>query len=318
VIVFALVVAALSAALWLAILTWKIHHGGAVIPYERHNRVPWKVTDLAGVFVLYVVAGITVTLVENHFGLLKDLLPESEPASVRREDTVDAETSGEQEKLAASHPIVVLIHRTRDLRILLFCAMTAVVIAPITEEFLFRLLLQGWLEAQETSMRRAVPVLRRLVRGTVAVVPTSALFAAMHYRPQAPSMDPDRLIYVFAQSSVISLVTLTGAIALIRIGSGATITDLGFAANKFWHDVRLGFLAFLATVAPIYLLQISLKSLLPESPIVDPISLFFFALALGTLYYRTHRIVPAIVAHMALNAFSLLMSWLWVQGGVAA
>jgi membrane protease YdiL (CAAX protease family) len=312
------VFAALSVALWIGVFLWKLEHGRPVIPFEPRIHVPWKWTELAGVFVLYVAAGVTVTFVDGHFGILKRLLPESRRTSVEPPEHSDVETSREQKELAASHPIVVLIHTTRDIRILLFCALTAVVIAPVTEEVLFRLLLQGWMEAQETSIRRAVPALRRLVRGTVAVVPTSALFAAMHYRPQPLSMDPDRLVYVFAQTAVIAVVTVAGAIALIRISTGATMKDLGFVADRLFHDVKLGFLTFLATVAPIYLLQIALKLLLPESPIVDPVSLFFFALALGTLYYRTHRIVPAIVAHMGLNAFGLLMSWLWVQGGSGA
>ena len=37
--------------------------------------------------------------------------------------------------------------------------------------------------------------------------------------------------------------------------------------------------------------------------------LFFFALALGTLYYRTHSVVAPIVLHMALNVTSLTMAW---------
>jgi len=39
----------------------------------------------------------------------------------------------------------------------------------------------------------------------------------------------------------------------------------------------------------------------------DPIPLFFLALGLGYLYYRTHRIIPCIAMHALFNAFSLAM-----------
>jgi membrane protease YdiL (CAAX protease family) len=41
----------------------------------------------------------------------------------------------------------------------------------------------------------------------------------------------------------------------------------------------------------------------------DPVPLFFFALVLGTIYYRTHRILPTIVTHAAFNATTLLVLW---------
>jgi hypothetical protein len=103
------------------------------------------------------------------------------------------------------------------------------------------------------------------------------------------------------------------ALGWVRIRTEASDADFGFVPEKFLADVRLGLLAFLASVAPVYGLQVALKTWLPDDPIVDPVSLFVFALVLGTLYYRTHRIVPAIVAHMALNAFSLLMLWVWLE-----
>ena len=40
-----------------------------------------------------------------------------------------------------------------------------------------------------------------------------------------------------------------------------------------------------------------------------PIPLFAFGLMLGFLYQRTHRLAPCVVAHMALNATSLLVVW---------
>jgi membrane protease YdiL (CAAX protease family) len=39
------------------------------------------------------------------------------------------------------------------------------------------------------------------------------------------------------------------------------------------------------------------------------VPLFLYALMLGYLYFRTHRLLPSIVAHAALNAFSMVQLW---------
>jgi membrane protease YdiL (CAAX protease family) len=40
-----------------------------------------------------------------------------------------------------------------------------------------------------------------------------------------------------------------------------------------------------------------------------PIPLFPFALILGYVYQRTHRIWPSLIAHLLLNATSLVTLW---------
>jgi membrane protease YdiL (CAAX protease family) len=75
------------------------------------------------------------------------------------------------------------------------------------------------------------------------------------------------------------------------------------------RDVGLGLGAALAVVPWVYVLQWGLTAALPESISPDPITLVPFAVVLGLLYYRTHRIVPSIVLHMALNATSLALAW---------
>jgi membrane protease YdiL (CAAX protease family) len=46
-----------------------------------------------------------------------------------------------------------------------------------------------------------------------------------------------------------------------------------------------------------------------------PVSLFVFALGLGYLYQSTHRILPCIVVHMALNAMTVSLLWLQSLAG---
>ncbi len=46
-----------------------------------------------------------------------------------------------------------------------------------------------------------------------------------------------------------------------------------------------------------------------------PVSLFFFGIALGYIFQRTGSIIPCIVLHMALNAFSMFWFTLRVLAG---
>jgi membrane protease YdiL (CAAX protease family) len=183
---------------------------------------------------------------------------------------------------------------------------TAAIVAPLVEEFLFRLLLQGWLEAIERRLRRRLPGLRRTLSGLFPIVTVAALFAAMHFRSGPSDHDAPVLIRVLIGNALASVVTVVMGVAWLWVRAGATLADLGIEPRRLGGDVALGLAAFVAIGPLVLLLKILL--ILRFSPgIADPISLFFFALALGTLYYRTHRIVPAITLHMALNSVGVLL-----------
>jgi membrane protease YdiL (CAAX protease family) len=57
-------------------------------------------------------------------------------------------------------------------------------------------------------------------------------------------------------------------------------------------------------------MQFYIPLLLPDYIAPDPIPLFFFSVALGAIYHRTHRLAPLIVLHAALNGTSLMLVWL--------
>jgi hypothetical protein len=99
-------------------------------------------------------------------------------------------------------------------------------------------------------------------------------------------------------------------VAWLRGRVGATAADLGWTPKTASGDVKLGLATFAAIAAPIYAVQITFQYLLPANLAPDPAPLFFFALVLGALYYRTHRLLPLIVLHAALNGTSLLLAWL--------
>ncbi|MEE3369261.1 MAG: CPBP family intramembrane glutamic endopeptidase [Planctomycetota bacterium] len=140
-----------------------------------------------------------------------------------------------------SHPIIESLRAAPDAQLMIASVVSAVVAAPLQEEFLWRLLFQGWLE--------------KLAR---------------------PNSDPIEL--------------LVGH----RRKSSATATDQAVAA---W---------------PI-LVSSSLFALLHLDHGPAAVALFFFAVGLGWVYQRTHRILPCITAHLLLNGCSLALLFLEIR-----
>lgn len=281
----------------LAVVRWR--QGLPVLPYQPRPPVPWAGLHL--VLALVVAAAVYVTGVAAAASLAERLLPPelTQPPTIQNVD-----------ESSAAHMVARLLG-TRDFRVFWVCGLSVVVVAPIVEEFFFRVLLQGWLEAGQRRLRPQMPTLGRLVPGALGpILLTAFLFAGSHFRVEAPMMSPSFLTLILAADAAAKLLAMTFAVVLLRAGFGAMPADLGWVQKKFLTDIGLGLLAFAAVAAPIYALQFALAAQLPNYLAPDPFVLFPFALVLGTLYYRTHRIVPAIVLHMSLNATSLAIAWL--------
>ncbi|MBN1590801.1 MAG: CPBP family intramembrane metalloprotease [Pirellulales bacterium] len=285
--------------LWGTLTAWvvvggRIKQRKPLLRVEPQRDVPWRGIDLLAILVVHTMGGLVLLQIA-----LAVFGPEA-TRSVLVENPSDLQRSHELVRVLseASWPVIVA------------CVVMAVVIAPITEEFLFRLLLQGWLEKVDRRLRPRWPALGRLFRwGTLPVLTASFLFASLHYRGEVRQYDTNFLLFLMAGNALVTLFTVAVAVAMMRWVRGATWADLGWVPRRFLSDVVLGLVSFMTIAMPIYSIQIALTSLLPKEFSPDPITLFFFALVLGTLYLRTHRIVPSIVAHMALNASSLLLLW---------
>lgn len=134
----------------------------------------------------------------------------------------------------SAHPIISLLKRSESVFPFVACIVTAVVIAPIVEEFLFRVVLQGWLEKLEGNCDRGdvgSASSNGRVFGLWPVAASAAVFSLAHF------------------------------------GNGP-----------------------------------------------DMVALFVFALGLGYLYRQTHRLLPGIVVHFLLNAWSMLALVALVRG----
>jgi membrane protease YdiL (CAAX protease family) len=222
------------------------------------------------------------------------------------------------EQVDTEHDVLDLLAADASLTAWLLAGLIVVIVAPIVEEFMYRLLLQGWLEAEERRARRLIPALRRLVPGAVPIVAVSLLFALRHFRLASAPSGIDELKLGLLAHAFWSLLSFTFVLGLLRTGSDVTAADLGVVPGKLLADVVLGLAVCVAVTAPIFLLQQFLKTFVfPSSMAADPVPLFFLALALGFVYYRTHRIVPAIVIHMAFNGIGLGLAWLQFRAGAA-
>lgn len=276
--------------------------GAPVLAYEKRRQSPWRPADVLIVFVLFELGAPLL------FPLVQGFLPGANEAGPAINGSTVAEAA---EEVDVQHPLVDLLNADAGVATWLLCILVAVVVAPLVEEFTYRLVLQGWVEAEERRARRRIPKLRRLVPGAIPVVTVSVLFALRHFRTASAPLDPALLKQAMLFHAVWSLLAFGAAVLFLRLRSGATVADFGFVGKRFVADVRLGLVVFAAVGAPIILLQPLLsKYVFPASVAADPVPLFFLAAVLGFVFYRTHRITPVIVIHLALNATSLGLAWL--------
>lgn len=217
------------------------------------------------------------------------------------------------------HPVFHLLRRDGSAGTWLLCIAVVVLVAPVTEELMFRLVLQGWLAKKERLWRRRLGVLRIVRPGWFSVVVVALWFAAQHARGAEQPLDPHVLRQLLVVTGAFGLLTTLFTLLMLRVGCRASLRDLGLPADRLAGDLRLGAIAFLAVGPPVMALQDVLgRFVLPRNVAPDPIPLFVLAMALGGLYYRTGRIVPSIVLHMMLNGASLLVAWAAIRAGLMA
>ena len=280
------------AAPWLYVFV-RLRRRLPVIPFQPRRGVPWGGPETAASFAVYVLVPTCLVLVSQGWLDLEDAEPLAD---------------GQQARLDVQHPIARLLLEGQNVWVVVLSVVTALVIAPVVEEFLFRIVLQGWLEKLENLSLRRLPGFRRTIRGAFAVVVSSLLFAAVHFRVPAPAKSLDWLSYQMAVQAAAGLLTLVVCVGLLRFGARATWEDLGVVPAKLWADTKLGLTAFLAVTPLVYVLQILLTVTLRADIVTDPIPLFFLAMVFGTLCYRTHRVAPAIVMHATFNAVAVALA----------
>ncbi|MEX2091313.1 MAG: CPBP family intramembrane glutamic endopeptidase [Pirellulales bacterium] len=174
---------------------------------------------------------------------------------------------------AKGHPLIKIVQEQADPTLFALAFAAAVVVAPICEELMFRLLLQGWLEKWEDFQLGW--------RTPVVLLPIEVV-------EDAEVADSDATV---TEESLPVVPTL----AVAEIAVPAEPPRIGVGGLPYgWLPIVLSSLLFaLAHVG--------------YGP--DPVPLFLLALILGYVYQRTHRIVPSMVAHALFNGMSLFALW---------
>ncbi len=145
---------------------------------------------------------------------------------------------------------------------------------------------------------------------TLQIVPVALLFAAVHFRGDGSGREisVETLQYgIFMGTGAMFLMSMAG-IAYLAAVRGMRLRDFGVDPGRLVPDMLCGLTVFFLVLPPMFCLKEGLGSVFPDSEhLLDPAPLFFFACALGFLFYRTQRIVPCIVLHAALNTTALVL-----------
>ncbi|MDX1947825.1 MAG: CPBP family glutamic-type intramembrane protease [Pirellulaceae bacterium] len=179
----------------------------------------------------------------------------------------------------SQHPLIEMFKATPDPVFFGVLFVAAAVVAPLFEELIFRVLLQGSLERMFGWLFKTdAPPPRELAPG-----PAPPVIAAV----SADLTNP------FAASPIVGEAPSDSAAATTAAASTPLPPPRGPAA---WLPIVISSLVF---------------ALLHYSHGPDWIPLTLLALGLGYLYQRTHRLLPSLVVHTLLNSLSL--AGLWIQ-----
>jgi membrane protease YdiL (CAAX protease family) len=289
---------------WLFI-RWRA--GDPPIPLARRRPVPWLGRDVLFIFfIAWLLPGLAIIGANKFVG-----------AKAVDESAEKPETDSDKpvEKLDTKHPAEHLLG-SGDWQMIAATVFVAVVLAPIVEEFLFRMVLQGWLEAVWSRGRRKNPELRQPPSSWYPLLLPAALFAFIHIRfgRESPTHQDLNLMFLGCIAQIAaSVMTLAFAFIVLHLGARATAADLGWQPKKLPTDGKYAIFTLIAITPPLLLVQGALNFAIKKADIAiapDPIPLFFLALALGYLYRRTHRLAPSVILHMAFNATSVLSFFL--------
>ncbi|MCA9240107.1 MAG: CPBP family intramembrane metalloprotease, partial [Planctomycetales bacterium] len=169
--------------------------------------------------------------------------------------------------------------------VLLAAVLSAGVTAPVFEEFIFRVLFQGWLERTEDEALGALGKMR---------------FAGDEKRKEPPEPEPadsPLLEEALPDPNNPYSSPLSEPVKKLRKRQGPPPTPPAETAPGLPH----GWAPVLISSFVFALVHISQGAAF--------ISLFPLALVLGHLYQRTHRILPSVAAHMTFNLCSLALAW---------
>jgi membrane protease YdiL (CAAX protease family) len=197
-----------------------------------------------------------------------------------------------------THPLLETLLNAPRFDVLALAFFAAVIVAPLVEEFFFRVLLQGWLEkrfAPRIVREAAVPIENSSGTDIGPEITTASEPAdvAEHlpgyeFQPTAPSPVFDNAWDAYRSPET----------ELRPPETNAADETLPAAGWRGMAPIAISSFLFAAAHAGTW---------------PDPAPLFVLALVLGYLYRQTHRLWPCVILHMLFNGLSLAMVWFGAQ-----
>jgi membrane protease YdiL (CAAX protease family) len=186
--------------------------------------------------------------------------------------------------IAPGHPLLDQMTATPDLTVFAVAMAAAVIVAPVFEEIVYRLLLQGGLERLEDEhvgwpFSRPTRASERLVEEHAA---ESEVLANQDEFSESAGSAPKQA----AGEELFDTTIEPEELPAIAPGGPGMLPGLSHG----WAPILIS--SFLFALAH-----------LGNGP--SPIPLFAMAMFLGYAYQRTHRILPSIIAHVVLNLTSV-------------
>ncbi len=206
------------------------------------------------------------------------------------------------------HPLIEMLREDSSPTLLLVSLFVAVLVAPIVEEFVFRVLLQGWLENVACRVGDfhaflfgpAVPGEKELLpkeNGTAAsdvwAADTEFVDDAVGGGGHNESSPEDRAAGTDSIDRQIPN-PYQSPESGPETPQDIPAVNPGKMRPRYW---------------PIFVSS-AIFAAVHLGHGYAPVPLFFLSLGLGYLYQQTHRVVPCIVVHLLLNASSMAALWL--------
>lgn len=217
----------------------------------------------------------------------------------------------------SKHPLMEMFRESPSIVMYWIIGFAAVIVAPIAEEFLFRLLLQGWIE-RFLSPAHFAPLQLLMGGRSQPEVATAMSPANSSATVVAEPVDGSDGIYFAEETSAppsvaASSIESPNPYESPRAGEFTVATAAVASAPSPSIEAPP---SLLLSAIPISISAI-IFALMHYSHGPDWVALTILAVVLGYLYHRTHRLLPAIVVHFLLNFLSLLALYAEVFAKVA-
>lgn len=166
----------------------------------------------------------------------------------------------------SKHPLIELVTEQKNVTIFALAGFATVIVAPLTEEWLFRVVLQGWLEKAFSRQATTAEILGVPESPPAIATANEPMMQAEIANPYETPRAANDVVPPPAQEAP--------PVSPLRTWAPIAISSAFFALAHLGHGP-------------------------------DFIPLFIFAVGLGLVYQRTHSIVPSLIVHACLNALSM-------------